>query len=98
MERRLYAFTAMNAVIAVGCGIGMLVLSPDLLHQRWLQAKLALVVLLIGFQHVCGAHLRRFRDDAPRHSSGWYRLFNEVPTILLFGIVALVVVGHLIWI
>jgi len=91
MERRLYGFTAMNAVIAIGCGIGLLVLAPAFLHQSWLHAKLLLVTLLVGFQHVCGAHLRRFRNDTQRHGSRWYRWFNEVPTVLLLAIVALVI-------
>jgi putative membrane protein len=91
MERRLYGFTTLNAVVAIACGIGLLVLAPAFVHQSWLHAKVLLVALLVGFQHVCNAHLRRFRQGTQRHGSLWYRWFNEVPTVLLLAIVALVI-------
>jgi putative membrane protein len=60
--------------------------------QGWLHAKLLLVVLLIGFQHACGAQLRGLRSGGNARSHVWFRWFNEVPTILLLAIVVLVVV------
>lgn len=58
----------------------------------WLHAKLLLVVLLVGYHHVCGAQLRRFARGENVRGHVFYRWFNEVPVLFLLGIVILVVV------
>ena len=58
----------------------------------WLHAKLALVALLIAYHLWCGKLLADFRNDRNRHSHIWLRWFNEVPVVLLFAIIVLVVV------
>ncbi|MBX6393275.1 MAG: CopD family protein, partial [Burkholderiales bacterium] len=58
----------------------------------WLHAKLALVLVLIGYHLWCGRLLRAFREDRNRRSHVWYRWFNEFPVLLLLAIVLLVVV------
>jgi putative membrane protein len=58
----------------------------------WLHAKLALVVLLILYHAWCWRLLREFAADRNRRTARWYRGFNEVPTVILFATVALVVV------
>ena len=58
----------------------------------WLHAKLALVVVLLGYHHVCGAMIRRFANGENRRSHVWYRWFNEAPVLLLVAVVILVVV------
>ena len=58
----------------------------------WLHAKLLLVVVVIGYQHMCRGHLRRFEQLTNRRSHRWFRVFNEVPVVLLSAIVVLVVV------
>ena len=55
-------------------------------------AKLAAVVLILGYHHACGLLLRRFVKGTQRRSHVWYRWFNEVPVILLVAVVVLVVV------
>ena len=57
----------------------------------WLHAKLALVLLLIVFHALCWKHLRAFRDDRNTHSERYFRIINELPVFLLFGIVIFVV-------
>lgn len=57
-----------------------------------MHAKLALVLLVIGYHHSCGVLLRRFSDGTSRRSERWYRWYNEVPVVLLLAIVVLVVV------
>lgn len=91
MERKLYKFTVMNTIIAIGCGLGLLVLTPAWLTQHWLQLKLALVAALVGFQWWCWRLVVAFRDGRNRHSGRWYRWYNEIPTLLLFCIVMLVI-------
>lgn len=58
----------------------------------WLHAKLALVVVLVGYHVWCGRLVRRFRDDANTRGHVFYRWFNEFPVLLLVAIVILVVV------
>jgi len=57
-----------------------------------MHAKLALVLVAIGYHHGCGVLLRRFVAGGQQRSHRWYRWFNELPVLLLLGIVVLVVV------
>ena len=58
----------------------------------WLHAKLALVALLIGYHWYCYRLNRAFAEDRNIHTGKWYRVFNEIPSLLLIGIVVLAVV------
>jgi putative membrane protein len=58
----------------------------------WLQAKLAVVALLIAYHIYCVKLLADFAHERNTKSHVWYRWFNEVPTVLLFAAVILVVV------
>jgi putative membrane protein len=60
--------------------------------QGWMHAKLSLVVLLIAYQHLCGAQLKRFARGENRRSHVFYRWFNEAPVLVLLAVVILVVV------
>jgi putative membrane protein len=60
--------------------------------QGWIHAKVMLVLVLVGFQFVCGRQLAGLRAGAGRRSHVWFRWFNEIPTLLLMAIVVLVVV------
>ncbi|MDB5747881.1 MAG: hypothetical protein JWP72_2729 [Massilia sp.] len=90
MARRLYRFTTILALPAVLLGL-WLWLGFDI-KGGWLHAKLALVVLAIGYHHACGSLLKKFERGANVRSHTWYRWFNEVPVVLLALIVILVVV------
>ncbi len=93
MERKLYRGIMLPSMLAtLVFGIWLLQLNPDLLSQGWLHAKLALVVLLIGYHHVCGAMLKRFARGEQQRSHVFYRWFNEAPVLLLLAIVILVIV------
>jgi putative membrane protein len=58
----------------------------------WLHAKLALVALLIAYHVWCGKLMLDFRDERNARSHVWFRWFNELPVLILLGIVILVVV------
>jgi len=60
--------------------------------QYWMHAKLLLVMLAVGYQHMCRAMLRRFETFSNRRSHKWFRVFNEVTVLLFAAIVVLVVV------
>jgi protoporphyrinogen IX oxidase len=92
MERRLFAMTTVGAVFTLLFGILMIVMAPGYLQQAWLHAKLTLVLLVIAYQIWCLLLMRALRDGRNRRSERWYRLFNEVPGLLLIGIVILAVV------
>ncbi len=92
MERKLFGIMTIAALLAVGFGVAMLATAPAYLLMRWLQLKLLLVLLLIAYHGACFALLQQFAADRNSRSERWYRLFNEVPALLLIGIVILVVV------
>ncbi|ANF25627.1 MULTISPECIES: protoporphyrinogen oxidase HemJ [Pseudomonadaceae] len=93
MERKLYRGIMIPSMVAtLAFGIGMIALNPALFSGGWLHAKLALVVLLIGYHHMCGAQLKRFARDENTRSHVFYRWFNEFPVLLLLAIVILVVI------
>jgi putative membrane protein len=93
MERKLYRGIMLPSMLAtVILGGVLLYLMPAWMSMGWLHAKLTLVFLLIGYHHVCGAHLKRFAAGTNRHSHTFYRWFNEVPVLFLIAIVCLAVV------
>jgi putative membrane protein len=92
MERRLFALMTIGGVLSILFGICMVVLNPGFMQAHWLHAKLTLVVLVVLYHLWCHRLVAAFRADANRHSSRWFRMFNEVPSVLLIGIVILVVV------
>ncbi len=59
--------------------------------QAWMHAKLGVVVLAIGYHHVCAGMLRRLEAGTLARSHVWFRVFNEIPVILMVLAVCLVV-------
>ena len=94
MARKLYRFTTIimlpalvfGLVLWLYYGIGR---GPG---NGWMHAKLALVILVIGYHHACGSMLKKFENGRNKRSHVWYRWFNEVPVLLLFAIIVLVIV------
>jgi putative membrane protein len=92
MERKLFKLMTLAAFLALAFGVAMLAVNPQYLLMRWLQLKLLLVLLVIGYHGACFALLQQFANDRNAHSERWYRVFNEVPALLMIGIVILAVV------
>ncbi len=92
MEKRLFGIMTIGGTLAVVFGISMVVAAPGYMQFGWLHVKLALVGLLIGYHIWCRELLIALREGRNSHGQGWYRLFNEIPTVLLIGIVVLAVV------
>ena len=93
MERRLLRGIMNPAMIAAWVlGGTMVAVNPALLHQGWLHGKLALVVVLTAAHMLMARWRRGFAEDRNTRSAGFYRVANEVPTLLMIGIVILVVV------
>ena len=92
MERRLLRFIINPAMIVVLLTGVWMATEHAFWRAPWLHAKLALVVLMFACHGVLAASTRRFANDANRRSAGYFRILNEIPTVLLIGIVILVVV------
>ena len=90
MARKLYRFSSMLMVPALVLGVWMWLGYG--FKGGWLHAKLALVILAIGYHHACGSLLKKFEKGENRRAHSWYRWFNEVPVLLLLAITILVVV------
>lgn len=58
----------------------------------WLLLKLLLVACMIGFHGLLEVHAGRFRDGRETRPGRYFRIINEIPTLLLVGIVILVIV------
>lgn len=93
MERRLLNGIAHPAaVLSIATGLTMLYLTPGYLTQPWMHAKLTFVVGLI-ISHVMGARFRKKLITEPQavpHRT--FRFLNEVPTLLMIGIVIMIIV------
>ncbi|MEY3914258.1 MAG: hypothetical protein RL509_2302 [Pseudomonadota bacterium] len=99
MARRLMRFTHLLMVPAVALGVALwagygIGWGPG---QGWMHVKWLGVVLVLGYHHVCMRMLKRFERGENRRSERWYRVFNEVPVLLMLLIVSLVVVKPSDW-
>jgi putative membrane protein len=92
MEQRLLGIMTFGAVLTVTFGLAQILAVPGYLSMGWLHAKLTLVVLLIGYHIWCRGLMKGLRARTSTHSQRWYRIFNEIPALLLIGIVVLAVV------
>lgn len=92
MERRLLR-AIMNPAMIVAWVVGLaMVWAQDLWGAGWMQAKLALVVAMTVMHHVLARWRKDFAADRNTRPARTYRIANEVPTLLMLGIVVLVFV------
>jgi protoporphyrinogen IX oxidase len=92
MEHRLFIIMSIGALLTVALGVAMIVAAPAYLKMGWLHVKLALVGLVIVYHLICYKYVRDFAHDRKTHSAKWFRVFNEVPALLLIAIVILAIV------
>lgn len=91
MERKLYrGIMTPSMVLALVFGAWLWLGYGTAGH--WIHAKLLLVVLLVGYHFWMGAVARQFARGVKPHSHVYYRWINEIPVVLLAGIVILAVV------
>jgi putative membrane protein len=92
MERRLLG-AIMNPAMVTAWMLGLgLAWDAGLFDQAWLHAKLALVVGMTGLHGIFGRWVGDFAADRNRRSAKFYRVVNEIPAVLMIGIVVLVIV------
>lgn len=93
MERRLLRLIINPAMIAAWVfGIWMLMENPELLKQPFMHVKLTLVIGMQIAHALLARYRRAFAEDRNVHSARFYRILNEVPTLLMIGIVIMIIV------
>lgn len=94
MEMKLLRFIMNPAMVAsfVTGGLLIWILSPEVLREGWLHAKLLLLVVMAAMHGMMAKWRRDFALDRNVRSGRFYRWMNEVPTVLMIGIVILVIV------
>ena len=93
MEKRLYYYIMMPAMI-LSWVLGFLIISIlgfDVINELWMQIKLILVIVLTIYHFYLGNCVSSFANNQNNNSSKFYRIINEVPTILLIIIVFIVI-------
>jgi putative membrane protein len=92
MARKLHRFVTPFMIIAIVLGLAMMAMNPDYyLESRWMWLKLGGVAFLIIYHVICGRYVQAINDNRNQHSHVFYRFFNEIPVLFLFGIVILAV-------
>lgn len=93
MERRLLRLISNPAMIAAFLFGGLMIWAdPGLLTQGWLHVKLTAVFLLAGFHGACARWYKDFNADRNEKPARFFRLVNELPTLLMIVIVIMVIV------
>ena len=93
MERKLYNYIMMPAML-LSWLFGVLLihrLGFAVFTELWMQIKTALVIILTYYHFLLGKYLNDFAIDSSKKTSKFFRIMNEVPTIILIVVVFLVV-------
>ena len=92
MERRLLR-AIINPAMVASWVLGLwLAWSGNFLSAPWLHGKLVLVLVMSGVHGMLARWMKDFAADRNRHTQKFFRIMNEVPTVLMIGIIILVVV------
>ena len=93
MERRLFIYIMNPAMIASWIFGGLLIhtIGIDNLNSLWLQLKLLFVIILTIYHFFLFQCLRKFTEDNNSYSPRFYRIINEIPTVLLIAIIFIIV-------
>lgn len=91
MAGKLFRFIGPLMWLTLICGLALWLYYGIGQGTLWMHIKVAIVVGLVGYHHVCGAILKRFRAGTNTRSHVWYRVFNEIPVLALFALVFLVI-------
>ena len=93
MEHTLYRLIMMpSMVITLALGLTMLALGwQGLSVQAWVWVKIALVGLLVAYHFHCGHIIKTFVEDRQHRSERFFRIYNELPVLVLIPVILLVV-------
>ena len=93
MEKKLF-FYIMTPAMTLSWLFGLLLIHEigfEQLGQKWMVLKIIFVVILTFYHFYLGRVLGQFKLDLNRHSHKYYRIINEIPTLLLILIIFVVV-------
>lgn len=91
MERRLLKFI-MNPAMFVAFASGLYIaVEMEYFKQGWFHAKLTLVIFMLFAHMMMGRYRRQLEEGTCQKSEKFFKIFNEVPTLLMIGIVILVI-------
>ena len=93
MEKKLYNYIMMPAMLLTWLFGVLLIYSLgfEIFQELWMQIKTVSVLILTHYHFMLGKYLQNFATDSNRKSSRFYRIINEVPTIILIVVVFVVV-------
>ena len=93
MERKLFIYITNPAMIASWIFGGLLIhtVGIDNLSALWLQLKLLFVIILTIYHFFLFQCLRKFAGNSNFYSPRFYRIINEIPTVLLIGVIFIIV-------
>lgn len=95
MQKRLwYIITFPSAILATVFAIILLVMNPGLLQMGWMHIKLFFVVLLWLYHLKCHLIFLQLQQNIAKYSSSFYRVWNEVATLILFSVIFLVILKN----
>ena len=92
MERKLLRFIMNPAMLLTwSFGMTMVIMNPSVAQGGWFHTKMALVVVLSGYHMSLAVYRRRFAEGRNVKSGKFFRLYNEVPTVIMIVVVLLAV-------
>lgn len=92
MASRLWKIiTWPSMILALFFGILLVSMRMFFLTDAWMQVKLSFVLILVIYQFKCHQIFKELQRDEVRHSPNYMRLFNEVPTLILFAVIFLAI-------
>ena len=93
MEKKLF-FYIMTPAMILSWLFGLILIHEigfEQLGQKWMILKLVFVTILTIYHFYLGSILKQFKQDSNKHSHKYYRLINEIPTLLLILIIFIVI-------
>jgi len=93
MERKLYNFIMMPAMI-LSWLFGILLLHVtgfSVFLELWMQVKIVAVIILTYYHFTLGKYLSDFATDSNKKTSRFFRIYNEIPTIILIVVIFVVI-------
>ena len=93
MERKLYNFIMMPAML-LSWIFGVLLIHSlgfEVFYEKWMQIKTVAVALLTFYHFTLGKYLNDFAIDNNQKTSKFFRIYNEIPTIILILVIFVVV-------
>ena len=92
MANKLYRFMTILMIPALVLGLILWLYYGVGQQSLWMHVKLLIVLVLVGYHHICKQLLKAFERGENVRTHVWYRWFNELPVIGMFAAVALVII------